>query len=213
VLARKYENDGPHLIYVPEANFDTDTFLADVDRVYKKLGRCVIAVSEGIHNAQNTPIAVALAESQGEKVERDAHGNVQLSGSGVLGDFLGDLIKSKLGIKRVRSDTFGYLQRSFPSFVSEVDAAEARLVGTKAVEYSADPANKELSVVIKRVSTSPYKIELDKTSIKNVARETKHLSPEFIENGNNITQAFIDYAKPLVGKLPVVGSFDEVNNT
>jgi 6-phosphofructokinase len=212
VLARKYENDGPHLIYVPEANFDTDKFLADVDRVYKKLGRCVIAVSEGIHNEKDVPIAVALAESQGGKVERDAHGNVQLSGSGVLGDFLGDLIKSKLGIKRVRSDTFGYLQRSFPGLVSEVDAQEARLVGTKAVEFSADPANKELSVVIKRVSNNPYKIEIDKTSIKNVARETKHLSPEYIENGNNITQAFVDYAKPLVGKLPVVGSFDEVKN-
>jgi 6-phosphofructokinase 1 len=210
VLARKYENDGPHLIYVPEADFDTDKFLADVDRVYKKLDRCVIAVSEGIHNRQGTPMAVALAESQGQKVERDAHGNVQLSGSGELGDFLGNLIKSKLGIKRVRSDTFGYLQRSFPGLVSEVDAQEARLVGVKAVEFSADPANKELSVVIKRVSNTPYKIEIDKTSIKNVARETKHLSPEYIENGNNITQAFVDYAKPLVGKLPVVGSFDEI---
>jgi 6-phosphofructokinase 1 len=213
VLARKYENDGPHLIYVPEADFDTDKFLADVDRVYKKLGRCVIAVSEGIHNSKGTPMAVALAESQGEKVERDAHGNVQLSGSGELGDFLGDLIKYKLGIKRVRSDTFGYLQRSFPGLVSEVDASEARLVGTKAVELSADSSNKELSVVIKRVSNNPYKIEIDKTSIKNVARETKHLSPEYIENGNNITQAFIDYAKPLVGKLPVIGSFDEIKKT
>jgi 6-phosphofructokinase len=210
VLARKYENDGPHLIYVPEADFDTNKFLGDVDRVYKKLGRCVIAVSEGIHNEKGVPMAVVLAESQGGKAERDAHGNVQLSGSGELGDFLGDLIKSKLNIKRVRSDTFGYLQRSFPGLVSEVDAHEARLVGVKAVEFSADASNKELSVVIKRVSDHPYKIEIEKTSIKNVARETKHLSPEYIENGNNITQAFVDYAKPLVGKMPVVGSFDEM---
>src|SRR5882757_3849988 len=94
VLARKYENDGPHLIYVPEANFNVDRFLADVDRVYKKLGRCVIAVSEGIHNEQNTPMAVVLAEQLGRAVEKDSHGNVQLSGSGILGDFLGDLIKS-----------------------------------------------------------------------------------------------------------------------
>jgi 6-phosphofructokinase 1 len=210
VLARKYENDGPHLIYVPEAHFNVDKFLGDVDRIYKKIGRCVIAVSEGIHNEQGTPMAVVLAEQLGRAVEKDSHGNVQLSGSGILGDFLGDLIKSKLGIKRVRSDTFGYLQRSFPGYVSEVDAEEARLVGRKAVQYSADNSIKECSVVIKRASNSPYKIEIETTSIKNVAKDTKHLSPEFIKDGNDITQAFVDYCKPLVGKLPTVGSFDEV---
>ena len=48
VLARKYENDGPHLIYVPEAPLSMEKFLADVNRVYSKLGRCLIAVSEGV---------------------------------------------------------------------------------------------------------------------------------------------------------------------
>jgi 6-phosphofructokinase 1 len=210
VLARKYENDGPHLIYVPEANFSVEKFLGDVDRVYKKLGRCVIAVSEGIHNEAGTPMAVVLAEQLGRAVEKDSHGNVQLSGSGILGDFLGDLIKNKLSIKRVRSDTFGYLQRSFPGFVSDVDAREGRLVGTKAVQLSADPGIKECSIVMKRVSNSPYKIEIEHTSIKNVARETKHLAAEYIKDGNDITQAFIDYARPLIGGLPTVGSFEEV---
>ena len=97
-----------------EAVFSVDKFLADVDRVFKKLGRCVIAVSEGIHDEKGSPMAEVLAEKLGRQVERDPHGNVQLSGSGVLGDFLGDLIKNQLKIKRVRSDTFGYLQRSFP---------------------------------------------------------------------------------------------------
>jgi 6-phosphofructokinase 1 len=210
VLARKYENDGPHLIYVPEADFGIDKFLGDVDRIYKKIGRCVIAVSEGIHNEKGTPMAVVLAEQLGRAVEKDSHGNVQLSGSGILGDFLGDLIKSKLGIKRVRSDTFGYLQRSFPGYISETDATEARLVGVKAVELSGDSSIKECSVVMNRVSSEPYKIELGHTSIANVARETKHLSPEFISNGNDITPAFIEYARPLVGELPAVGSFDEM---
>jgi 6-phosphofructokinase 1 len=209
-LARKYENDGPHLIYVPEANFSVDKFLGDVDRVYKKLGRCVIAVSEGIHNEAGTPMAVVLAEQLGRAVEKDSHGNVQLSGSGILGDFLGDLIKNKLSIKRVRADTFGYLQRSFPGFVSEVDAREARMVGVKAVQLSADASIKECSVVMRRVSNSPYKIELEHTSIKNVARDTKHLADEYIKDGNDITQAFIDYAKPLIGGLPTVGSFEEM---
>jgi 6-phosphofructokinase 1 len=133
-----------------------------------------------------------------------------------LGDFLAGLITRKLqapgGKKlRVRADTFGYLQRSFPGLaVSQVDAAEARLVGQKAVQISAAGGIGECSIVMKRVSNSPYKIELETTSIKNVARETKHLDAAFIENGNNISQSFVDYAKPLVGPLPVVGAFDEL---
>ncbi len=211
VLARKYENDGPHLIYVPEADFSVDKFLGDVDRVYKKLGRCVIAVSEGIHDEKGTPMAVVLAEKLGRAVEKDSHGNVQLSGSGILGDFLGDLIKTHLKIKRVRSDTFGYLQRSFPGYTSETDAAEAREVGRQAVIASADEKNNAgLSVVMKRISNSPYQIEYGLADLKDVARETKHLAAEYIKDGNDITQAFIDYARPLVGSLPTVGMFSEM---
>ena len=77
VLARKYENDGPHLIYVPEAPMSIEQFLGDVDRVYTKLGRCLIAVSEGA----STPDGKAWAEKMAENLEKDAHGNVQLSGT------------------------------------------------------------------------------------------------------------------------------------
>lgn len=211
VLARHYENDGPHLIYVPEVDFDPDKFLGDVDRVYKKLNRCVIAVSEGIHDHNGTPMVVVLAEKLGRTVEKDSHGNVQLSGSGILGDFLADLIKSHLKIKRVRSDTFGYLQRSFPGYVSQTDASEAREVGRQAVIASADENNNiGLSVIMKRLSNQPYQIEYGLTDIRNVARETKHLDPQYIKGGNDITQAFIDYARPLVGQLPTVGAFSEM---
>ncbi len=211
VLARKYPTDGPHLIYVPEAPLSEEKFLADVDRVYSKQGRCLIAMSEGV----GTPDGKTWAEKMSENIEKDSHGNIQLSGTGALGDFFAGLVTKKLnnpgGKKlRVRADTFGYLQRSFAGYVSEVDAKEGREVGRQAVRYSADPKHMELSVVMKRVSNSPYKIELEHTSIKNVAKDTKHLSAEYIKNGNDITQAFIDYAKPLVGDLPVVDSFLEM---
>ncbi len=68
----------------------------------------------------------------------------------------------------------------------------------------------ECSVYMKRVSNSPYLIELDTTSIKNVARETKHMDPSHIVNGSNIADAFVEYARPLVGNLPVAGAFDEL---
>lgn len=211
VFARQYEGDGPHLIYVPEAPVTEDKFLADVDAIYTKKGRCLIAVSEGI----STPDGKTWAENMTKDIEKDSHGNIQLSGTGALGDYLANVVTKKLnnpgGKKlRVRADTFGYLQRSFAGYVSKTDAAEAREVAREAVRLSADNKHMELSVVMKRVSTFPYKIELEHTSIKNVAKDTKHLAAEYIRGGNDITQAFIDYAKPLVGELPVVGTFAEM---
>jgi 6-phosphofructokinase 1 len=210
-LARTYENDGPHLIYVPEVGVSEDKFLTDVNHVYTKLGRCVIAVSEGL----STPDGVTYAERMAKNVDRDAHGNIQLSGSGALGDYLANLITKQLtppgGKKlRVRADTFGYLQRSFAGLVSEVDAQEARLVGRKAVEYSADPKNVEGSVVMTRKPGSTYEIQVHLEPLKHVARHTKHMPADFIHNGNDVTKAFLNYARPLVGPLPSVGSFVEL---
>ena len=209
VLARRREGDGPHLIYVPESPLSEEKFLADVDRVYSKLGRCLIAASEGISRPGGTTWAEAMAEN----LEKDSHGNIQLSGSGALGDYLGELIKKKLGgggkKLRVRADTFGYLQRSFPGFVSAVDAQEARLVGKMAVKYSGE-GQTEGSVAMRRVGGGDYKIETFLTPLATVAKETKHMDGSYLAEGNNITEAFVQYVKPLVGELPKVGLLDEL---
>ncbi len=85
-------------------------------------------------------MTVALAEALGHRVERDSHGNPQLSGSGALGDFLADYLKANMKVPlkalRVRADTFGYLQRSFAGYASEVDRSEARQCGRKAAEFA-----------------------------------------------------------------------------
>jgi ATP-dependent phosphofructokinase / diphosphate-dependent phosphofructokinase len=215
VLARKYENDGPHLIYVPEAPLTEDKFLGDVDRIYSRLGRCVIAASEGVSVPEKNSSGhyITWAERMSQDIEKDSHGNVQLSGTGALADYMANLITSRLsgpnGQKlRVRADTFGYLQRSFPGFVSEIDAREARLVGQMAVRHSA--GDTDGSVAMKRLSNDPYRIETFLTPLHTVARETRDMPPDHIENGNDITQEYIDYARPLVGPLPVVGSFEEL---
>jgi 6-phosphofructokinase 1 len=209
-LGRLHPEDGPHLIYVPEAPLTEDKFLSDVDGVYKKYGRCLIAVSEGV----SRPDGKTFAEAMSTNLERDGHGNIQLSGTGALGDYLASLVTKKLqapgGKKlRVRADTFGYLQRSFPGFVSETDASEARLVGKVAAQMSVQEGTQG-SVAMRRVPGSPYKIETFLTPLSTVARETKHMDPSFLTGGNNVTQAFLDYANPLVGKLPAVGTFDEL---
>jgi 6-phosphofructokinase 1 len=193
-IARKYVDDGPHLVYVPERAFDTEKFLADVDRVYSQFGMCTIAVSEGISDKDHTPMITKLMGVE----ERDAHGNVQLSGTGALGDLLSKTIKDGLGIKRVRSDTFGYLQRSFIGCRSDRDAREAREVGEKAVQYAMWD-NVDGSVAIRR-PVLDYGVDYELVPLANVAGKTRHMPDEFINaEGNGVTQAFHAYCRPLLG--------------
>lgn len=192
-LGKKFPDDGPHLIYVPERTFVLDKFLADVKATYEKHGRCVIAVSEGIHDETGTPMVVKLAS----QVEHDAHGNVQLSGTGALADLLCEEIKSKLKIKRVRGDTFGYLQRSFIGCVSDVDQREAREVGEKAVQF-AMWSDRDGSVAIKR--TGFYSVDYQLMPLESVAGKTRVMEDEFIApSGTDVTDAFRLYLRPLLG--------------
>jgi 6-phosphofructokinase 1 len=192
-LGKKFPDDGPHLIYLPERVFEIDRFLADVKATHERYGRCVIAVSEGIHDAQGQPILAKLAKD----LERDAHGNVQLSGSGALADLLCAEIKARLGIKRVRGDTFGYLQRSFVGCVSDVDQREAREVGEKAVQY-AFWGKADGSVAIKR--TGFYSADYELLPLEAVAGKTRTMEDEFISaSGTDVTDAFRLYLRPLLG--------------
>lgn len=192
-MAQKYPDDGPHLIYLPERPFNIESFINDVKEVYDRYGRCVIAVSEGISDESGTPIIASLTKD----IEVDSHGNVQLSGTGALGDLLSNQIKEKLGIKRVRSDTFGYLQRSFIGCVSDVDQQEAREVGEKAAQYALWH-NVDGSVTIHR--TGLYSVDYRLTQLSDVARNTRSMPDEFInEAGNGVTEAFKYYLLPLLG--------------
>ena len=194
-LARKYVDDGPHLVYVPERAFDTDKFLADVDRAYTQYGFCNIAVSEGISDAHGIPM---ISKLMGGDEERDDHGNLQLSGTGALGDLLSQTIKKGLGLKRVRADTFGYLQRAFIGCSSDRDAKEAREVGEKAVQFAMWD-NVDGSVVIRRPVLN-YSVDYELVPIDMVAGKTRHMPDHFInEAGNGVTEDFLNYGRPLLG--------------
>jgi 6-phosphofructokinase len=192
-LGKKFPDDGPHLIYLPERTFVLDKFLADVKAMYERHGRCVVAVSEGIHDASGAPIAALLAKD----LEHDAHGNVQLSGSGALADLLCEEIKTKLKIKRVRGDTLGYMQRSFIGCVSDVDQREAREVGEKAVQF-AMWGGQDGSVAIKR--TGFYSVDYELLPLTAVAGKTRTMEDLFISaSGTDVTDAFRLYLRPLLG--------------
>ena len=196
-LARKYPDDGPHLIYLPERPLTKERFLADVKAAYDKYGRCVVAASEGIVGPDGRAIAEQFSGG-----EVDDHGNVQLSGTGALGDLMSGWVKGELDIKRVRADTLGYLQRSFLGCVSEVDQFEAREVGEKAAQFALWH-NRDGSVAIRRIGD--YAVEYFLTPLSTVAREATQMPDKFINaEGNYVTEAFKNYVRPLVGELPVM---------
>ncbi|MSR64045.1 MAG: 6-phosphofructokinase [Planctomycetes bacterium] len=193
VLARVHPDDGPHLVYVPEKVFSLERFVADVERVYKQHGRCLVAASEGIHDAAGK----TLVDSK----EKDSHGNAQLSGSGALGDFLAAHLKQKLGDKlRVRADTFGYLQRSFPGVISPSDAKEARQAGRTAVKLA--QKHRHGSVALIRTPGEKYAIRFEHTELKNVAKDTRAMEASFLKGDNDIDPSFLEYVRPLAGELP-----------
>jgi 6-phosphofructokinase len=195
VFAKTYDNDGPHLIYLPERPFSPEDFVTDVENVMSRHGWCVVAVSEGISDKDKKPIATTLTN----RVEHDSHGNVQLSGLTSLGDALAGLIKDRLKYKRVRSDTFGYLQRSFLGCVSETDAFEAREVGEWALQF-ATWHKVNGSIVIERVGD--YAVRYNLVDLEEVTGGTKEMPANFIEGPNAVTTAFKNYARPLLGPLP-----------
>jgi 6-phosphofructokinase 1 len=191
-FAQIYTDDGPHLIYVPERVFSIDNFLNDVKKVYEKHGRCVVAVAEGVQDEKGQPLLVQL-----KCAEKDAHGNFQLSGTGALGDLLVQQVKEKLHIEKIRTDTFGYLQRSFVGCSSDVDRHEARKVGEKAVKFALCD-NLDGSVTIHR--TGDYSVDYRLSDLSEIAAKTKLMPDEFInEEGNHVTEAFKKYLAPLLG--------------
>ena len=203
-LARARPDDGPHLIYLPEVPFALETFAKDVKAALKKFGRCVVAVSEGIRGKDGVPIGATLGSG-----EKDSHGNVQMSGTGALGDYLARELKARAGVKRVRADTFGYLQRSFPGVQSKTDLDEAMRAGAAAVLAALRAADGEDgypnkgTIGLVRRAGKKYAIDYVALPAADAAKYTRSVPKEFIaKNGHDVTPAFLAYAKPLVGDLP-----------
>ncbi len=201
-LGKSSEEDGPHLVYVPEKTFNIDTFLKEVKDVYESLGRCVIAVSEGVHNEEGEYFLQTYANQTGSGLagKKDSHGNIQLSGSGALGDTLTNIVSEYLDGARVRADTFGYLQRSFIADISQVDAEEAERVGQHAVMASKEKDSG--SVILKRQFSDKYYCEVDITELSKVAKHTKDMPQEFLDPTRPyVTNEFFEYAMPLTGGI------------
>ena len=132
--------------------------------------------------------------------KKDSHGNIQLSGSGALGDTLTNIVSEHIEGARVRADTFGYLQRSFLADISEVDAEEAERVGQHAVVASKDKESG--SIILRRQFSETYYCDVDVVELHKVAKHTKNMPEEYLEkNKPYVTNNFFEYAMPLTGGI------------
>ena len=193
VLARNKYNHAPHLIYLPEVAFDEAQFIEDVKEAIKKYNNVVIAVSEGIKNAEGKYISATSA------VE-DTFGHSQLSGTGKSLEYI---IKQNLQVK-VRSVEINILQRCAAHMSSITDIGEAFRLGRHAVGTALEGKSGVMVTAIRKAN-EPYSVKMGDTDVKNVAGLVKHVPREWInERGNDVTQDFVDYAYPLILGEPVV---------
>jgi 6-phosphofructokinase 1 len=193
---------GAHRVYIPEHPFDLEEFAQEVKQTYDQHGRAVIAISEGIQDKDGNPIITHFVKEK----EVDAHGNIQLS-SLPLGDVLTDYLKQRIGASRVRSDTFGYTQRSYPD-ASSVDSAESRAVGQMAIQEFMKGERNSGSITIQRESSESYKAIIGVSDLEKIAGKTRHMPAEYFDaNTKTITPAGMKYLMPLVGELPAIETF------
>ncbi len=197
-LLRSKGSDGPHLIFIPEFSFNIKEFINNINSVFNKYGRCIVAVSEGIKDKNNILYSKKIKSSN----EYDDHGNIQLSGSGMLGDFLANEVKNKLKISRVRADTLGYSQRCFLGSASEIDQKEAFEIGLKAVSFSNMHRNSfSIGIQERKIFSQKYKVKFIVNKLNNIAGKTKIMPAKFYNFKKfDVTNNFLNYCKPLIGK-------------
>ena len=191
-LARGYPDDGPHLIYLPERTFVVDTFLTDVKETFERHGRCIIAVSEGVHDEKGEAIITKLAGT----VEKDAHGNVQLSGTGALADLLCEEVRSKLGNSGCAATPSAICSASSSAASASSTSARLAKVGEKAAQYAmGGHGNGSVAMAAcelrRRLSADPARGGRRQDAVM----EDHSINPA----GNDVTPAFHDYLRPLLG--------------
>ena len=192
---------GPDLVYLPEVDFDMDKFLADVDRIYKEKGNCMVAVSEGIHYADGTFVSEAKTSAT------DGFGHAQLGG---LAAHLASVVKEKTGAK-VRGIELSLLQRCGAHLASETDIEESVMSGKAAVENAvAGITDKMVGFQCTR-DNGKYVCKTELLNLTDVANTEKKVPLEWINKEHNgVEQPFIDYVLPLIQGEPNLPKVDSL---
>lgn len=186
-LARTTYSQAPDLIYLPEVAFSKEQFLADVKDKLTKQKTVIVAVSEGIHDADGNYISSDSAVA-------DKFGHAQLSGAGKALEYL---VRDEIGVK-VRSIELNVLQRCAGHIASRTDITESFSLGQAAVKYAAE-GKTGIMAAIERISNDPYQWVIKSADVADIANEAKSVPVEWInEAGNDVTDEMIDYLRPLI---------------
>ncbi len=194
-LAKRNEDDAPHLICVPERAFERKRFLADVKACYDRYGWCSIVVGEGVMDGDGRPVSASETTDKFANIEFGAMGGASVG----------------MVLHRMICDTYGWrgefqvaesLQMCAADRVSRTDVDEAHMAGRRAVEL-ADSGTTGVMVTLVREDGPDYKCTTGTVPLSEVAAHSKPLDDKYInEAGNFVTDAFLEYARPLVGELP-----------
>ena len=188
-----WAGSGPDLVYLPEVDFDMERFLADVKRIYDATGNCLVAVSEGIHYADGSFVSEAKTSAT------DGFGHAQLGG---LAAMLAETVKQKMGVK-VRGIELSLLQRCGSHLASKTDVEEAYLAGKAAVEAAVSGVTDHMVALDCVRDESGYHCKTKLVPLSQAANTERKVPRDWInQEGNGVTQGFIDYALPLIQGEP-----------
>lgn len=188
-LARKYVGDNPLLIYLPETDFDVEEFLQKVHAAFEKNCNVVVCVSEGIHDKDGTFIC-----EYDSAAGTDAFGHKMLAG---CGKYLENLVRSRLGVK-ARSVELNVSQRCSAAMLAGTDQQEGILAGEFGVQAALNGETGKM-IAFKRQSDSPYSMKCTLEDVNVICNEEKTVPVEWItEDGSDVTEDFIRYARPLI---------------
>ena len=189
-LARDGAEDAPHLIYFPERPVTEDALMADVDRIYSRIGRVLLVACEGQTNERGEPFGADVDKAQ-STVHRLASN---------LGHSMARLISQRTGL-RARAEKPGLLGRSCAALASEVDRAESYECGRAAVQ-AALQGESGVMVAIRRTSNHPYRFATELVPLESVARKERLFPLEWIApEANGVLPPYFDYIRPLVGDV------------
>ncbi len=190
-LARNSYSAAPHLIYLPEAAFDTEAFLEDLKSLLEKHNNIIVAVSEGIRDKDGNYISASTGS-------KDNFGHSQLSGAGKT---LECLVQERLDVK-VRAIELNILQRCGSHIASLTDLEESFCQGQHGVSLAAK-GKTGLMVTIQRIQEEPYQVSYGASPVREIANQVKSVPPEFIHpKGNDVSPAMLSYLKPLIQGEP-----------
>lgn len=187
-LAKGVGNGAPHLTYLPEAPFDENEFIEDVDRIVRQLGYAVVVVGEGIKDRHNNSI--------GNMPFADVEFGSQVFGGAAA--YLADKVSRVLKI-RARAQDLGMVQRCFSPVRSEVDEQEAYLTGRAAVKAAVAGLGGNM-VGISGIA-APADGEFFTVPLSEVGGKERKVPAEFYDQqARQVTKEFIEWLRPLLGQ-------------